>query len=109
MMERKRVAFRDELLELAELVRGLPVKLDLIDVNDPTGRFRPPAAEELAAPVARRYSGGRDIHAACGMLAAGQSPESQGSAAGFCSSPQMPSMPKIARSANKSGAKTGAL
>jgi 23S rRNA (adenine2503-C2)-methyltransferase len=68
---------------LAELVRGLPVKLDLIDVNDPTGRFRPSTAEELAAfrnaltarlgvPVARRYSGGRDIHAACGMLAGGQ-------------------------------------
>jgi 23S rRNA (adenine2503-C2)-methyltransferase len=52
----------------------------LIDVNDPTGRFHPPAREELesfrdalraklAMPVARRYSGGRDIHAACGMLA----------------------------------------
>ena len=25
---------------LAELTRGLPIKLDLIDVNDPTGRFR---------------------------------------------------------------------
>jgi 23S rRNA (adenine2503-C2)-methyltransferase len=67
---------------LADLTRGLPVKLDLIDVNDPTGRFRPPSHEELrafrdalseklGAPVARRYSGGRDIHAACGMLAGG--------------------------------------
>jgi len=65
---------------LADLVRGLPIQLDLIDVNDPTGRFRPPSREELSAfrdalsarlavPVARRYSGGRDIHAACGMLA----------------------------------------
>ena len=65
---------------LAELTRGLPIKLDLIDVNDPTGRFQPPSREELDAfrdalsaklgvPVARRYSGGRDIHAACGMLA----------------------------------------
>lgn len=65
--------------QLAELTRGLPVKLDLIDVNDPTGRFLPPAPDtlsafrdalrqHLAAPVARRYSGGRDIHAACGML-----------------------------------------
>lgn len=65
---------------LAELLRGLPVKLDLIDVNDPTGRFWPPSPEELnvfrdalsqwlGAPVARRYSGGRDVHAACGMLA----------------------------------------
>jgi 23S rRNA (adenine2503-C2)-methyltransferase len=66
--------------QLAELTRGLPVKLDLIDVNDPSGRFRPPDAAELAAfrdalrrhlgaPVARRYSGGRDIAAACGLLA----------------------------------------
>jgi 23S rRNA (adenine2503-C2)-methyltransferase len=65
---------------LADLIRGLPIKLDLIDVNDPTGRFRPPSPEELnafrdalsaklAVPVGRRYSGGRDIHAACGMLA----------------------------------------
>jgi 23S rRNA (adenine2503-C2)-methyltransferase len=65
---------------LAELARGLPIKLDLIDVNDPTGRFRPPSREELDAfrdalsaklgvPVTRRYSGGRDICAACGMLA----------------------------------------
>lgn len=65
---------------LAELTRGLPIRLDLIDVNDPSGRFRPPAPEELSAfrdalrahlgmPVARRYSGGQDIHAACGMLA----------------------------------------
>jgi 23S rRNA (adenine2503-C2)-methyltransferase len=68
--------------QLAELTRDLPIKLDLIDVNDPTGRFRPPSAGELrafrdalrthlAAPVARRYSGGQDIHAACGMLAGG--------------------------------------
>lgn len=65
---------------LAELTRGLPVKLDLIDVNDPSGRFKPPSRDELnafrdalrkhlAAPVARRYSGGSDIAAACGMLA----------------------------------------
>jgi 23S rRNA (adenine2503-C2)-methyltransferase len=65
---------------LADLTRGLPIKLDLIDVNDPTGRFLPPSAVELdafrdalrarlAMPVARRYSGGQDIHAACGMLA----------------------------------------
>jgi 23S rRNA (adenine2503-C2)-methyltransferase len=65
---------------LADLTRDLPIKLDLIDVNDPSGRFRPPSADELNAfrdaltaklgvPVGRRYSGGRDIHAACGMLA----------------------------------------
>jgi 23S rRNA (adenine2503-C2)-methyltransferase len=68
---------------LAALIDGLPVKLDLIDVNDPTGRFKPPSPAELDAfrdalrkhlgqPVARRYSGGADIRAACGMLAAGQ-------------------------------------
>ena len=67
--------------QLAELTQGLPVKLDLIDVNDPSGQFHPPTPETLAAfrdalrhhlsaPVARRYSGGSDIHAACGMLAA---------------------------------------
>ncbi len=62
--------------------RGLPIMLDLIDVNDPTGRFRAalacrtrslsatPCRAHLGMPVARRYSGGQDIHAACGMLAA---------------------------------------
>ena len=65
---------------LADLTRGLPIKLDLIDVNDPSDRFTPPSAEELnafrdvlraklAMPVTRRYSGGQDIYAACGMLA----------------------------------------
>jgi len=67
--------------QLAELTRGLPVKLDLIDVNDATGRFAPPndaerkafrdaLSKHLKAPVARRYSGGADIRAACGMLVA---------------------------------------
>jgi len=71
---------------LADLTRGLPIKLDLIDVNDPSGRFRPPSRAELDAfrdalraklgmPVARRYSGGQDIQGACGMLAAGQRTE----------------------------------
>ena len=66
--------------QLTELTRGLPIKLDLIDVNDPAGTFQPPTQEELdafrdalrshlAAPVTRRYSGGKDISAACGMLA----------------------------------------
>ncbi|MFH0908488.1 MAG: radical SAM protein [bacterium] len=65
--------------QLAELTRGLPIRLDLIDVNDADGRFRPPSREELDAfrdalrkhvgmPVARRYSGGQDIRAGCGML-----------------------------------------
>ncbi len=66
--------------QLAELTAGLPILLDLIDVNDPTGRFRPPDAAELNAfrdaltaelgmPVVRRYSGGQDIDGGCGMLA----------------------------------------
>jgi 23S rRNA (adenine2503-C2)-methyltransferase len=67
--------------QLARLTAGMPVKLDLIDVNDDTGRFAPPPdAErrafrdaltvELGMPVVRRYSGGKDIAGACGMLAA---------------------------------------
>lgn len=65
---------------LAELTRGLPIMINLIDVNDPSGRFQPPSKEELGrfrdaltaelgVPVVRRYSGGQDIRAACGMLA----------------------------------------
>ena len=75
--------------QLAALTRGLPIKLDLIDVNDPTGRFRPPSPDELntfrdalraklGMPVARRYSGGQDIHGACGMLAGRRSEEFPG-------------------------------
>jgi 23S rRNA (adenine2503-C2)-methyltransferase len=66
--------------QIAELTAGLPVRLDLIDVNDPSGEFLPPSSEELKTfrdaltvelgmPVARRYSGGGDINGACGMLA----------------------------------------
>jgi 23S rRNA (adenine2503-C2)-methyltransferase len=67
--------------QLAALTKGIPVMLDLIDVNDPAGKFAPPSPEELnafrdalrlhlAAPVVRRYSGGKDICAACGLLSA---------------------------------------
>jgi 23S rRNA (adenine2503-C2)-methyltransferase len=66
--------------QLAALTAGLPIKLDLIDVNDPTGRFQPPTEAELSAfrdvlraevgmPVVRRYSGGQDVAGGCGMLA----------------------------------------
>ena len=66
---------------LASLLAGLKVKINLIDVTDETGRYRPPTPAELAAfrdtldealgaPVVRRYSGGKDIGAACGTLAA---------------------------------------
>ena len=66
--------------ELATLTQGLPIRLDLIEVADPDGTFRAPSEEGLASfrtslsilgqPVVRRYSGGRDIRAGCGMLAA---------------------------------------
>jgi 23S rRNA (adenine2503-C2)-methyltransferase len=65
---------------LAALVEGVRVKINLIDVVDDTGRYRPPTPEELGtfrdaldalgAPVVRRYSGGKDIAASCGTLAA---------------------------------------
>ncbi|MFM7149669.1 MAG: 23S rRNA (adenine(2503)-C(2))-methyltransferase RlmN [Gemmataceae bacterium] len=66
--------------QLAELTAGMPIRIDLIDVNDPSGQFRRPTPEELkrfrddltrelGMPIARRYSGGADIHGACGMLA----------------------------------------
>lgn len=67
---------------LKTLFDGVPLKLDLIDVTDPTGKYQPPTPEELAAfrnhlqllkvPIARRYSGGKDIGAACGTLEASQ-------------------------------------
>jgi 23S rRNA (adenine2503-C2)-methyltransferase len=70
---------REDALALADAFRGIPIKLDLIDVTDVSGRYQPPGAEELArfrdylqvlgAPIARRYSGGKDIQAACGTLA----------------------------------------
>jgi 23S rRNA (adenine2503-C2)-methyltransferase len=69
----------DEARELGRLFKGERVRLSVIDVNDPTGRFARAGDEErgrfldaLSAnhiPFARRYSGGPDIHAACGMLA----------------------------------------
>jgi 23S rRNA (adenine2503-C2)-methyltransferase len=68
---------------LAELLEGLKVKLNIIDVSDATGRYRAPTPAELAAfrdalgalgaPVVRRYSGGNEIGAGCGTLAASRS------------------------------------
>jgi 23S rRNA (adenine2503-C2)-methyltransferase len=73
---------REDAEALAATFEGIPIKLDLIDVTDPTGRYQPPTAAELAsfrnelqilkAPIARRYSGGKDIGAACGTLEASQ-------------------------------------
>lgn len=71
---------RDEVDALRELFDGVPLRINLIDVNDarPDG-FRRATADELAdfrdalrtleVPVVRRYSGGAAKHAACGMLA----------------------------------------
>jgi 23S rRNA (adenine2503-C2)-methyltransferase len=65
---------------LGDLIGDTPVRVDLIEVTDPTGRFAPPTPDELKAfrdalsrhvgqPIVRRYSGGKDIQAACGTLA----------------------------------------
>jgi len=69
----------DEAKELGRLFRGVSVRLSVIDVNDPTGEFRRASDLERGAFLSaladngigfvRRYSGGPDIHAACGMLA----------------------------------------
>ena len=72
---------QDEVDALRELFDGVPLRLNLIDVNDarPDGYRRATAEElsrfrdalrELEVPVVRRYSGGAARHAACGMLAA---------------------------------------
>jgi 23S rRNA (adenine2503-C2)-methyltransferase len=66
---------------LGRLLAGIPVRFNPIAVNDDSGRFRPPGEAEWTAfrdalarhlpgqPVVRRYSGGQDRAAACGMLA----------------------------------------
>ena len=69
----------EEACELARLFRGVAVRLSVIDVNDAAGGFaRAPEDERgrfLSALAdngigfVRRYSGGPDIDAACGMLA----------------------------------------
>ncbi len=71
----------DEVAALRERFGDLPLRVNLIDVNDPRadGYARADEAElatfrdglaRLGVPVVRRYSGGRARHAACGMLAA---------------------------------------
>lgn len=69
----------EEALQLRRLFAGVRVRVSVIDVNDPTGRFRRAddaergrflsALAENGIGFVRRYSGGPDIHAACGMLA----------------------------------------
>jgi 23S rRNA (adenine2503-C2)-methyltransferase len=71
----------DEVSALRALFDGMPLRLNLIDVNDarPDGYRRATETElsafrdelrTLGVPVVRRYSGGAARHAACGMLAA---------------------------------------
>jgi 23S rRNA (adenine2503-C2)-methyltransferase len=69
----------EEALQLRRLFEGVRVRVSVIDVNDPTGRFQRAddaergrflaALAENGLGFVRRYSGGPDIHAACGMLA----------------------------------------
>ena len=71
---------REDAEALRDTFAGIPIMVDLIDVTDPTGKYLPPGDEELKAfrdhlqvvkaPIARRYSGGKDIGAACGTLSA---------------------------------------
>lgn len=71
----------DEIAHLRALLETVPVRLNLIDVNDAReGGYRRATDEErkafldrlqeLSVPFIRRYSGGQGRHAACGMLAA---------------------------------------
>jgi 23S rRNA (adenine2503-C2)-methyltransferase len=69
----------DDAAALVELLRGIPVRFNIIEVNDATGEFLPPSPSELknfrdalqalGQPIVRRYSGGKDVRAGCGMLA----------------------------------------
>lgn len=73
----------DEVEALQRLLPDVPLRINLIDVNDARdpadGGFSPPGPDELKGlldalqvlrqPVVRRYSGGKSREAACGMLA----------------------------------------
>jgi 23S rRNA (adenine2503-C2)-methyltransferase len=85
----------DEVNALRALLPDVPLRINLIDVNDARpvedGGLRPPddaerarfldALQVLGQPIVRRYSGGRNKHAACGMLASrpAATPPSEGS------------------------------
>jgi 23S rRNA (adenine2503-C2)-methyltransferase len=76
---------RDEVEALGRLFDGVPLRINLIDVNDPRPDgfrratdeelrvFRDGLTEVLGVPVVRRYSGGIAASAACGMLASTRS------------------------------------
>lgn len=69
----------EEAAGIRRLFGDARIRLSIIDVNDPSGRFQPPVAEERSRFLdalrahninfVRRYSGGPDIGAACGLLA----------------------------------------
>lgn len=75
---------KDEAEALSALLPDVPLRINLIDVNDTRsekdGGYARASDEErktfmghlqiLKAPIVRRYSGGAGRHAACGMLAA---------------------------------------
>jgi 23S rRNA (adenine2503-C2)-methyltransferase len=70
----------DEIEALTRALGDLPIRVNLIDVNDASGQFEVATDDERVAFVGklhaagiatqRRYSGGKNKHAACGMLAA---------------------------------------
>jgi 23S rRNA (adenine2503-C2)-methyltransferase len=70
----------DELEALTRELGELPIRINLIDVNDATGQYGVVSDDERIAFVGklhaagiatqRRYSGGKNEHAACGMLSA---------------------------------------
>ena len=69
----------EDIQELRQLIEGIPIRLNLIEVNDPSGEYVAPVGESfrqfagllqtLHVPIVRRYTGGKDVAAACGMLA----------------------------------------
>ena len=72
----------DDARALAALLDRRLVKLDLIDVNGDTGGYRRASRAARSAfldvlaearlPFAIRYSGGQQVSAGCGQLAAGR-------------------------------------
>lgn len=82
----------EEAEALKVLLEQMPARLSLIDWNPVHGLdFRPPTDQErsrfhdrlaqLGVPVVRRYSGGKDISAACGQLATRSARRGRGPAA----------------------------
>jgi 23S rRNA (adenine2503-C2)-methyltransferase len=91
----------EDAADLRRLLAGVPLIVNLIDVQDPSGRYCPPGAAErktfrdaltarLGQPTIWRYSGGAEIGAACGMLS--------GAAAGELSASDAAGTPPTRRS-----------